>query len=120
MHTTTVNPWTWQDAHGYSQGVLVSHAAETLYAAGQGPVDPDGNRDISPAFYEWMITGSEDTTAPDTFIVVHPDTANSGPDVTFSFASDEPVESFECSYGTGTPPAGPTTWPTETSRSARW
>ena len=43
MHTTTVNPWTWQDAHGYSQGVLVSHAAETLYAAGQGPVDPDGN-----------------------------------------------------------------------------
>ncbi|HEV2951524.1 MAG TPA: hypothetical protein VGZ51_05435, partial [Actinomycetota bacterium] len=73
-------------------------------------VDPDGNRDISPAFYEWMILGADDTTPPDTFIVVHPDPANSGPDVTFGFASDEPVETFECSYGTGTPPAAPTTW----------
>ncbi len=73
-------------------------------------VDPDGNRDISPAFYEWMIIGDEDTTPPDTFIVVHPEPANSGPDVTFGFASDEPVETFECSYGTGTPPAAPTTW----------
>lgn len=41
--TTTINPWSWQADHGYSQGVLVSHATETLYAAGQGPVDSDGN-----------------------------------------------------------------------------
>ena len=36
-------------------------------------VDPDGNRDISPDFYEWMILGAEDTTPPDTFIVVYPE-----------------------------------------------
>ena len=74
-------------------------------------VDPDGNRDISPAFYEWLILGPEDTTPPDTFITVFPEPANSGPDVTFAFASNEPVESFECAMGDGAPPAGmPTTW----------
>jgi len=59
-------------------------------------VDPDGNRDISPAFYEWLITGPADTTAPDTYITTYPNPANSGPDVTFGFASNEPVEEFEC------------------------
>ena len=73
-------------------------------------VDPDGNRDISPAFYEWLILGPEDTTPPDTFIVTYPIPANSGPDVTFGFASNEPVEMFECSMGMGTPPAAPTGW----------
>ena len=73
-------------------------------------VDPDGNRDISPAFYEWLILVPEDTTPPDTFIVTYPIPANSGPDVTFGFASNEPVEMFECSMGLGTPPAAPTGW----------
>ncbi len=73
-------------------------------------VDPDGNRDISPAFYEWLILGDLDGTPPDTFIVVHPEPDNSGPDVTFAFASNEQVESFECSFGSGTPPAAPTSW----------
>ncbi|WP_165821285.1 right-handed parallel beta-helix repeat-containing protein [Nocardioides gansuensis] len=73
-------------------------------------VDPDGNRDISPAFYEWQIVGPEDTTAPDTFITTFPNPANSGPDVTFGFASDEPVETFECSWGSGPAPAAPTSW----------
>ncbi|HEX7255365.1 MAG TPA: right-handed parallel beta-helix repeat-containing protein [Gaiellaceae bacterium] len=73
-------------------------------------VDPDGNRDISPAFYEWLVITPPDTTPPDTTIVSAPDPANSGPDVTFVFGSNEPVESFECSFGAGTPPAAPTTW----------
>ena len=73
-------------------------------------VDPDGNRDISPAFYEWLILGVDDTTAPETYIAVYPNPANSGPDVTFAFASNEPVETFECAWGSGTPPAAPTTW----------
>ncbi len=42
MHTQIINPWTWQDGLGFSHGVLVEHAERTLYAAGQGPVDPDG------------------------------------------------------------------------------
>jgi enamine deaminase RidA (YjgF/YER057c/UK114 family) len=46
MNTTTtstaVNPWTWQDQMGFSQGVLVEGATRTLYAAGQGSVDADG------------------------------------------------------------------------------
>jgi enamine deaminase RidA (YjgF/YER057c/UK114 family) len=40
--TTAVNPWTWQDQMGFSQGILVEGAAQTLYAAGQGSVDADG------------------------------------------------------------------------------
>jgi parallel beta-helix repeat protein len=59
-------------------------------------VDPAGNRDISPAFWEWLIIGPPDTTPPDTFIVVHPPVDNSGPDVIFGFASDEHVEGYEC------------------------
>jgi enamine deaminase RidA (YjgF/YER057c/UK114 family) len=40
--TTVVNPWSWQDRHGFSQAVLDEGAARTLYAAGQGAVDADG------------------------------------------------------------------------------
>lgn len=42
MKKQTINPWTWQENHGYSQGVLVVQSQRTLYAAGQGPVDADG------------------------------------------------------------------------------
>ncbi len=43
MNKRTINPWTWQDQLGYSQGVLVEEPRQTLYAAGQGPMDADGN-----------------------------------------------------------------------------
>src|SRR3989337_2137952 len=43
MEKHTVNPWTWQDQLGFSQGVLVTAAQQTLYAAGQGPMDAEGN-----------------------------------------------------------------------------
>jgi len=43
MKKQTINPWTWQDHYGYSQGVLVVEPRQTLYAAGQGPVDTEGN-----------------------------------------------------------------------------
>ena len=43
MDKRTVNPWSWQDDLGYSQGVLVTNPTATLYAAGQGAVDADGN-----------------------------------------------------------------------------
>lgn len=43
MKKQTINPWTWQDQLGYSQGVLVEQARRTLYAAGQGPMDAAGN-----------------------------------------------------------------------------
>ena len=42
MKNQTINPWSWQDDYGYSQGVLVVQPQRTLYAAGQGPVDADG------------------------------------------------------------------------------
>jgi enamine deaminase RidA (YjgF/YER057c/UK114 family) len=43
MNKNTINPWTWQDQLGYSQGVLVTEPRQTLYAAGQGSMDADGN-----------------------------------------------------------------------------
>jgi CSLREA domain-containing protein len=58
--------------------------------------DPDGNVDISPDFYEWLILGPIDTTPPDTFIVNTPPNNESGPDVIFGFSANEFVENFEC------------------------
>ena len=41
--TKAVNPWTWQDIFGFSQGVAVSGGQRVLYCAGQTSVDADGN-----------------------------------------------------------------------------
>ena len=38
-----VNPWTWQDALGFSQAVETRGAQRVLYCAGQTSVDGDGN-----------------------------------------------------------------------------
>jgi len=38
-----VNPWTWQDAYGYSQAVEVADGRRQLYCAGQTAVDAAGN-----------------------------------------------------------------------------
>lgn len=43
MKKQTINPWKWQEAFGFSQAVLVEAPQQTLYVAGQGPIDPDGN-----------------------------------------------------------------------------
>jgi enamine deaminase RidA (YjgF/YER057c/UK114 family) len=42
MNRQTINPWTWQESFGFSQAVLVESPTQTLYVAGQGPIDPDG------------------------------------------------------------------------------
>jgi enamine deaminase RidA (YjgF/YER057c/UK114 family) len=42
MHKTAVNPWTWQQALGYSQAVSVTGAHRTVHLAGQCSVGPDG------------------------------------------------------------------------------
>jgi len=38
-----INPWTWQDKFGFSQGALVSGAERVLFCAGQVSVDAEGN-----------------------------------------------------------------------------
>jgi enamine deaminase RidA (YjgF/YER057c/UK114 family) len=38
-----INPWTWQDAFGFSQAVEVSGGGRWLVCAGQTSVDADGN-----------------------------------------------------------------------------
>ena len=38
-----INPWTWQDQFGFVQGNEVRGGERTLYCAGQGSVDADGN-----------------------------------------------------------------------------
>ena len=42
MSNQTINPWTWQEAFGFSQAVLVESPTQTLYVAGQGSIDADG------------------------------------------------------------------------------
>jgi enamine deaminase RidA (YjgF/YER057c/UK114 family) len=38
-----INPWTWQDAYGFSQAVESSGATRLLVCSGQTSVDADGN-----------------------------------------------------------------------------
>jgi enamine deaminase RidA (YjgF/YER057c/UK114 family) len=40
--TKEVNPWTWQDQFGFSQGIDVRGAERVLYCAGQTSVDAEG------------------------------------------------------------------------------
>lgn len=42
MERRTVNPWTWQDQYGFSQGQEVTGAGRVLYCAGQTSTAPDG------------------------------------------------------------------------------
>jgi enamine deaminase RidA (YjgF/YER057c/UK114 family) len=42
MEQRPVNPWTWQDAFGYSQAIEVTGAERVLYCAGQTSSDEDG------------------------------------------------------------------------------
>ena len=41
--TRAVNPWTWQDAYGFSQGVEIHGGSRWLVCAGQTSVDAQGN-----------------------------------------------------------------------------
>jgi enamine deaminase RidA (YjgF/YER057c/UK114 family) len=43
MERTLVNPWTWQDQYGFSQGIEVSGAERVLFCAGQTSSDADGH-----------------------------------------------------------------------------
>ncbi len=42
MSSTVVNPWTWQDAFGYSQSVAVRSPEVIVHVAGQASIDADG------------------------------------------------------------------------------
>ncbi len=43
MERRIVNPWTWQDNLGFVQANEISGATRTLFCAGQGAADADGN-----------------------------------------------------------------------------
>jgi enamine deaminase RidA (YjgF/YER057c/UK114 family) len=42
LRTKAVNPWTWQDALGFSQAFEVSGAGRALFCSGQASVDAQG------------------------------------------------------------------------------
>jgi 2-iminobutanoate/2-iminopropanoate deaminase len=42
MEKTQINPWTWQDALGFSQAWSVRDARHVIFLAGQAPISPDG------------------------------------------------------------------------------
>jgi enamine deaminase RidA (YjgF/YER057c/UK114 family) len=43
LHIEPVNPWTWQDALGFSQAFAVSGGGRVLFCSGQASVDANGN-----------------------------------------------------------------------------
>jgi enamine deaminase RidA (YjgF/YER057c/UK114 family) len=42
VQRTDVNPWTWQQPLGFTQGIAVAGAQRLVVLAGQGPVDANG------------------------------------------------------------------------------
>ena len=42
MQSEVINPWTWQNALGFSQAVSVSDGKRVLYCAGQTAIDASG------------------------------------------------------------------------------
>jgi reactive intermediate/imine deaminase len=42
MEKTQLNPWSWQDEFGYSQGWRVDHAQSVVFIAGQIALSADG------------------------------------------------------------------------------
>src|SRR5204862_2952384 len=42
MHKQQVNPWTWQDAAGFSQAWRVDGAGSIVFVSGQAPISADG------------------------------------------------------------------------------
>jgi enamine deaminase RidA (YjgF/YER057c/UK114 family) len=42
MTCRTVNPWTWQEAFGFSQGVEIRAASRTLLISGQTSINAEG------------------------------------------------------------------------------
>jgi 2-iminobutanoate/2-iminopropanoate deaminase len=43
MQSKPINPWTWQDKYGFSQGIEVLDPSRMLFCAGQTSVDTEGN-----------------------------------------------------------------------------
>lgn len=43
MQKNAINPWTWQDAYGFSQAVQITGATRQLVCSGQTSVDAEGN-----------------------------------------------------------------------------
>lgn len=42
MKKTQLNPWTWQDMYGFSQGWRVDEASSVVFVSGQASISPDG------------------------------------------------------------------------------
>ena len=43
MNSKPINPWTWQDALGFSQAYEVSGGSRVLFCSGQSSVDANGS-----------------------------------------------------------------------------
>ncbi len=42
MDKTQVNPWSWQDAFGFSQAWRINDGSSLIFLSGQGPLNSDG------------------------------------------------------------------------------
>ncbi len=42
MDKKQVNPWTWQDAYGFSQAWRIDGGSSVVFVSGQGPLNADG------------------------------------------------------------------------------
>lgn len=60
-------------------------------------IDFSGNVDLTPATHLWTIEVAPGGVAPDTTIDTHPDSSTVSPSALFTFSSNEPDVSYECS-----------------------
>jgi large repetitive protein len=70
--------------------------------------DAAGNQQPTPTTYSWTVDNSlADTTPPQTTITGHPTDPSSSSDAAFSYGSNEPGSTFECSLDGGFSPCPP-------------
>ncbi len=81
-----------------NSGKTYTALADGAYTFRLRATDGAGNQQPTPTAYSWTVDNSlADATPPETTITSHPPDPSSSADVSFSYASNEPGSSFECS-----------------------
>ncbi len=95
----------WNTCEGSTQSYF--GLVDDEYTFEVAAVDETGIVDPTPAIHRWTV----DTTAPDTFITIHPTNPAQTPNATFAFASNETEVMYQCVFDAAEAPApGDAAW----------
>jgi hypothetical protein len=81
-----------------ASGIAYHGLADGIHTFAVEATDQAGNRQVSPTEFEWTVDNSLlDTTPPETTIDSRPADPSDSPSASFTYSSNEPGSTFECS-----------------------